>query len=246
MRIAICDDNASDRARLCGYIKDYLARHNYTAEVVAFPDGESLLKAFFVCPFDLMFIDIFMTGMSGLEMAGNIRRIDPYCKIMFVTTSKDYMAESHMVQTSGYVVKPFTREKMDASMTIFYNEFQKSSRMIVVPVGREGSVWIPVASIEYVEVFDKSSHFHMHDSVIETTLTLSDAENKLGGEPFLRCHRSYIINMNHVRDIGDTSYLMKNGDSVPMRVKSRKELRLAVTGFLAGRSLRDVRKGTMA
>ena len=240
MRIAICEDNANDRALLRGYIEDYLARHSYAAEVVTFSDGESLLKAFLLSRFDLLLLDIYLPGMSGLSLAGRIRETDPYCKLMFITTSKDFMAEGYMVQTSGYVVKPIEREKMDASMTIFYSEFQKSSRLIEAPVGREGTVKIPVASIEYAEVFRKSTVFHMHDKAVETSMQLSEAEDLLGGEPFLRCHRSYIVNMNHVKDIGSDSFLMKNGGRVPMPTRNRSELRLTVTGFLAGRSLNEL------
>jgi len=240
MKIAVCEDNAEDRALICDYIRDYMARHSYFAEIIPFADGESLLKAFPSGSFKLLFLDIFMPGISGIDTARKIREMDQHCKLMFITSSPDFMAESFTVQTSDYVVKPIRRETMDKTMTVFYDALEKSSRKIDVPVGRGGNVGIAVAKVEYVEAFGKLTVFSMHDSTVETQLTISEAEELLGDEPFLRCHRSYIINMNHVKDLNDDHFLMKNGGLVPLPIRNRRELRLAVTGFLAGRSLSEI------
>jgi len=242
MKIAVCEDNAEDRALICAYIEDYMARHSYFAEIIPFADGEALLEAFPSGSFKLLFLDIIMPGMSGIDTARKIREMDQHCKLMFITSSPDFMAESFTVQTSDYVIKPIKRENMDKTMTAFYEALEKSSRKVEVPVGRGGKVGIAIAKIEYIEAFGKLTVFSMHDSVVETQLTISEVEELLGDEPFLRCHRSYIINMNHVKDIGGDSFLMKNGGVVPMPVKSRKELKLVVTGFLAGRSLSEINK----
>ena len=207
MKIAVCEDNAEDRMLICGYIRDYMSRHSYDAEIASFADGEALLKAFPSECFTLLFLDIFLPGISGIDTARKIREMDQHCKLMFITTSPDYMAESFTVQTSDYVVKPIKRESMDRTMTVFYDAFEKSSRKIEVPVGRGGNVGLALAKIEYIEAFGKLTVFYMHDSVVETQLTISEVEELLGGEPFLRCHRSYIVNMNHVKDIGSDSFL---------------------------------------
>lgn len=243
MRIAVCEDNAKDRTLLCDYIRDYMIRHSYSVEIFTFSDGEALLEAFPSGVFDLLLLDIFLPGISGIDTARKIRETDQYCKLMFITVSADYMPESFSVQTSGYVVKPITPENMDGAMTILYDMLEKNSRVIEVPVGREGTVNLSLAQIEYAESFDKSIVFYMHDRRVETHLKLSDVESMLGGEPFLRCHRSYIINMNHIKDISGDCFLMKNGRAVPIPARNRKEMRLAVTGYLAGRPLRELRKG---
>jgi len=241
MKIAVCEDNAEDRALICNYIQDYMTRHSYCAEVIPFADGEALLKAFPSECFKLLFLDIYLPGMSGIDTARKIREMDQHCKLMFITSSPDFMAESFTVQTSDYVVKPIKRENMDRTMTVFYDALEKSSRKIEVPVGRGGNVGIAVSKIEYIEAFGKLTVFSMHDSVVEAQLAISEVEELLGNEPFLRCHRSYIINMNHVKDIYDDYFQMKNGGTVPLPTRNRRELRLRVTGFLAGRSLSEVR-----
>jgi len=242
VKIAVCEDNAEDRSLICDYIQDYMTRHSYDAEVIPFTDGESLLEAFPSECFELLFLDILLPGMSGIDTARTIREMDQHCKLMFITTSPDYMAESFTVQTSDYVIKPIKRENMDRTMTAFYETLEKNSRKIVVPVGRGGSVSLAVAKIEYIEAFGKLTVFSMHDSVVETQLAISEVEELLSNEPFLRCHRSYIINMNHVKDILEDCFLMKNGGTVPLPTRNRRQLRLRVTGFLAGRSLREIRR----
>ena len=240
MKIAVCEDNAEDRMLICGYIHDYMTRHSYEAEIIPFTNGEALLKAFPSESFQLLFLDIYLPGISGIETAKKIREMDQHCKLMFITTSPDFMAESFTVQTSDYVIKPIKRENMDRTMTVFYDALERSSRKIEVPIGRGGNVGIALSKIEYIEAFGKLTVFSMHESVVETQLTISEVEDMLGGEPFLRCHRSYIVNMNHVKDIYDDSFQMKNGASVPLPIRNRRELKLTVTGFLAGRSLSEI------
>jgi len=233
MRIAVCDDNQDDAKMLCQYITDYCNRYRYFGEIVKFGSGEALMASFSPGLFDLIFLDIFMAGMSGVDVAREIRKIDMDCLLIFITSSDLHTMDGFQVQASGYVVKPLQREQMDKAMYMCRKTFERNSRTIAVPV-KDREQRISLADLLYVEVFDKNVVFHMKKGTLTARIPLDEIEARLGGEPFLRCHRSYIANMNHVTDLRDESLMMRNGDAVPMRKKGRKDVKMAVADFIAG------------
>jgi len=233
MNIAVCEDKAYDRDVLCAYIRDYCDKNCYEGKIDAFDTGEALLDAFLPGRFDLVFLDIFLPGFSGVEVAGKIREIDRDCMLVFITISRDYTAEGFDLQASSYVVKPVDRAKMEKALHMCRGSFEKNSRTIEVPKSG-GNLAISIADLLYVEIYDKDAVLHMKKGTVTSRIPLDELETRLGGEPFLRCHRSYIINMNYVDDMRDNGFLMRNGAFVPMRTNGRKEVRMAMAGFIAG------------
>jgi len=232
MKIAVCEDAASDSAKLCAYINNYCEQHCYDGQVVAFDTGEALLDAFSPGAFDLIFLDIRLPGLSGTDVAQKIRETDRDCLLVFITVSKDYALDGFLVQARGYVVKPMNQNKMDDVMHALRRDFEQGSRLIEIPVSGE-NIKVSIADLLYAEVYDKYAVFHMQRGKLTTRLPLDELETRLGGTPFLRCHRSYIINMNYVDDMRAGDFLMRNGDIVPMRKNGRKEVRMAMAKFTA-------------
>ena len=240
MNIAICEDHVNDKIFLYNTIENYLSRMGYTGKICSFETGEALLSAFSRSAFDIIFLDIFLPGISGVDVARKIRAVDQTCLLLFTTVSLDHAMDGFEVQASGYVVKPIDQEKMDKAMYMCREVLARSSRAIEIPAGRDGNLALPVSNIQYIEVFGKSSLFHLHGGVFEARLSLDEIEQTLEGCPFLRCHRSYLVNMNHVREIGADGFVMENGDLVPMRKNGRREVKLAFSRFMAGRPVGGV------
>jgi DNA-binding LytR/AlgR family response regulator len=233
IRIAVCEDDSAERVALCSYIESYCERYLYHGEITTFESGEALLEVFAPGAFDLYFIDIYLPGLSGMDTARKIRESDRDCLFIFTTCSENHTMDGFMINASGYVAKPLKREQMDAAMHMCRQTFERSSRVIPVPVA--GQVQhIRVVDILYVEVFDKDTVFHMKNGKLTAHLPLDEIESRLGGVPFLRCHRSFIVNMNQVADLRDNDFLMHSGDAVPIRVNGRKKVRIAMANFLAG------------
>ena len=232
MNIAVLEDNPADRSALCAYIGTYCRERSFAARIESFATGEALLRAFTAGAFGLLFLDVFLPGMSGVDAARKIREADRDCMMVFITESPDFAMEGFMVQAAGYVVKPINQAKMSNAMHACRFVFEQNSRAIELPVSGE-DVLISVADLIYVEVFDKEAVFHMKRGNLKTRLPLETVEKRLGGVPFLRCNRSYIVNMNYVDDMLDDDFLMRNGDLVPIRKNNRKQIRMAVANFTA-------------
>jgi len=232
MKIALLEDKPIDLCVLLSYIQAYCRKHCFAADIESFGTGEALLDAFCPGAFDLLFLDIFLSGLSGLETARKIRETDRDCMLVFITESPDFAMDGFLVGAAGYVVKPVSQEKMSNAMHACRFVFERDSRAIELPVGGE-NIPISVADIFYAEVFDKEVIFHMKRGTFKSRLPFETVEKRLGGVPFLRCNRSYIINMNYVDDMREDDFLMRNGDFVPIRKNSRREIRMAMAAFTA-------------
>jgi len=234
LNIAICEDDAADAAAIRAILERYIEQNRYTGEISVFTSGEAFLRSFSPAAYDLIFLDIYMGGISGIETAKRIRGIDPACVIIFITSSLDHSLESYSVRGSAYVVKPIRDKEMQTALLACRETFIKNARYIKIRVDRS-ELKIPLTKIFYVESYDKYAVFHTESGDYRTRLTLDEAEQQLGGNPFYRCHQSYIININYMNKLSGNDIFMKNGDRVPMRKNRRDGIRADLADLLSSR-----------
>lgn len=240
MQVAVCEDNPVELAAICSYIQTYCEKNSFLIDIQAFDSGEALLESFRHQKFDVVFTDVVMQGMSGIEMARKIRETDPACVLVFITSSADYAFDAYSVRGRIYVKKPVNESSMNMALNECRLEFVKNSRFITVTIGRQMEVHLPLTGICYVEVYNKNILFHMDsDTVTTQRMTLEEVERILGGSPFLRCHRCYIVNMNHVDKLKNGVFTMKHGDNVPVRKNGYADVQLAFGDFLTEKFRND-------
>lgn len=234
MNIAVCEDRASDCNLICDYIRRYCEENCFLCQLHPFASGEELLADFSPGRFDVIFLDIYMGGISGMDAARAIRENDPDCALVFITVSEEHLRQSFSVQVTSYVVKPIRPEEMAAAFTACRRVFLENARYIEVKSDYK-DVKIPLLHIHYVEVRDKAAYFHTSRGPIKTYLTIEEVERMLPPVPFLRCHRAFIINMNHISDVETGDFLMRDGQRVPIRKNGGRALRAAVAQYSASR-----------
>ena len=111
MNIAIVDDLKTDSDRLVGFIDTYMKQHNLQYGTLdRFSSGEDFLGAFTPGKYDLIFLDIYMDGITGMETAKRIRQTDHDCRIIFITISPEFAVESYNVNASFYLLKPIGKD----------------------------------------------------------------------------------------------------------------------------------------
>lgn len=235
MRIAICEDGAEDRAQICDHIQAFCDRNAYTCAMEVFSCGEELLEAAADRPFDIAFIDIYMPGINGIEAARALREHCPACLVILVTVSTQHALEGYGVAAISYVVKPLSAEKMEQALAMVRREFEENSRVLEVMAPGGQRLALPLPAIRSVEVYDKTTLFHMQQDSVEARISLDEVERRLGGLPFLRCHRSFLVNLNHVAGVEEQDFLLRDGVRVPIRKKDRRELKLTAARFWAAR-----------
>lgn len=222
LRIAICEDKDAETQNLTEMIET----SGYPVSVISYPAGEALLRDFEPDMFNLIFLDIYMHGMNGIETARAIRRIDSKCGLVFITNSPDFALEGFEVDAMQYLLKPAEPEKIHQLIVKCAELIKHLGEEPTCSVRVDGTVEdLPLADIMYVDIYNKSCIIHLPDSTVQAAETINEMEQRLPSPPFYRCHRSYIVNLDYVREI-DRDFFMKNGDVVYIRrgdVKAMKE-----------------------
>ena len=214
--IAICDDLESERVSLARMVQTYARGHGLSVRLHLFSSGEGLLAALRSTePIQLLFLDIYMQGLSGLETARRIRAAGNQLSIIFATTSQDHGLESFEVQASDYLVKPFREEDVSACLDWYFSHIPEPLRLLsVYSEGEQQQV--PLASISYIDVYGHQSRIHTPRGVITARRGLDDLEAAIDSRDFLRCHRSFLVNLNHVTGIEDGGFRLEDRTLVPI------------------------------
>ena len=235
MNIAICDDVCADAEEIRGYLLAYFEKNGFAGDIYMYDSGEALLDDFALSQFDVVFLDIYLPGISGVDAAQRIRESDPNCLIVFITTSDCHMRDGFALRAASYVEKPLTEEKIEVAFTQCYNLFTKNARFIEFKLTQR-DFKIPFNRLAYVEAKGHSAFFHTDiGDVYEAHISLDEVGQQLDGLPILRCHRSFAVNMNYVTDIRGNDIVMRSGRTIPIRKNGRKDVVNTLNEFLTER-----------
>lgn len=233
MRIAIVDDIAQERALLRARLEEALTKHGVRVELVEFENGEAFLQAASQQPFAVVFLDIFMGGTNGVEIAKQLREFDKDCMIVFSTTSTDYALEGFRVRATQYLVKPYTQNDIDDLLGEILPRLPKSDDSISLRVNG-GDVQLCLNDMVYAEHF--SHLIHVVTSFGRTLVTRQSLAAFM--EPlkedgrFFQCSRGVVVNMEHALDFDGTMFVLDNGDSIQVSREQRKAAQQAFMDFL--------------
>ena len=223
MKVALCDDDAAERTLLREAVTRWGEQRNFPVAFAEYDGAEALVEDVKCgrATFDLLFLDILLEGMSGIEAARELRLVDKRLPIVFMTVTADYALDGYEVRASGYLVKPLDEVRLFALL----------DDLCAAPAPprlafRVGSVWryFDYRDIAYVESRNHAVILHTVDGELHKGYGKLDVvEASLDDKRFLRCHRSYLVNMDQVADVQE-DFILRNGLRVPIRVKGRKKL----------------------
>lgn len=221
MRIAICDDNISDLSNIISIINDYKEQRKdrYTIEYTAFVNAVDFIAALESGQlYDIALLDIIMPMLSGMAAAKEIRQFNQELKIIFLTSSPEFAVESYSVEAYYYALKPIWRDKLFILLDKIFSELEISSTTSILIKSKTGLRRIHMKRLEYAEVITRSIFYHLTDgSVIEALGSMTDLEKDLSSYScFIKPHRSYIINMDHINTVGQKEIKMQSLAVVPL------------------------------
>ena len=229
MRLAICDDNDLERDLLHNLLQKYFSETSVRCEFTLYDRGSNLYYDVAEgIEYDIIFLDLFMGDSFGINIAQKLRDISYRGKIIFCTVSADYALESYQVYASGYILKPYSLDDIRQTLDRFMPEYQCNSYQIKQ---KSKIVYIPLNEIMYVESNNTKCTLHMTDNrEYNVYKKLKEIEIELNDPRFLRCHQSYLVNMNYVREADDV-FLLQNGEKILIRNKSKKEIQQKVMDY---------------
>lgn len=214
-KIVICDDSKLDRQLLKVVIQTYFENNEEEFKIFEYELGDNLLDDIEV---ELLFLDIIMNGM---KIARKLRDIQFKAPIIFLTAHADYAVESYEVYVAGYLLKPYDTNKL----TLLLDEvLQKSVQKRIAVKVKKQHRYLEINDIMYAESDKHVLNIHLKDSrVIQTTEKLSELKKTINSKRFIRCHQSYLVNMDYIKD-AKTDFIFSNDIRIPIRVRGQKEI----------------------
>ncbi|MCI9387105.1 MAG: LytTR family DNA-binding domain-containing protein [Lachnospiraceae bacterium] len=213
-RVAVCDDNNADADYTAKLIEKWADSHNAAVDIELFPSAEAFLFRYAEDrTFDMLFLDIEMREMSGMELAAKIRESNQYVQIVFITGYMEYISEGYDVEALHYLLKPVTGDKLGAVLNRAVQRVRGRENTLCLQT-TDGSVRIQAGEIRYIEV--RRNYVTIHGAEMYTAKkTLAELEKSLD-KRFFRTGRSFIVNLSYVRKITRTQVILKDGTQVPL------------------------------
>lgn len=223
IKILLCDDNANELKSLSSLLETYCHERKSNSEIklYTFSSGALLLDAVSSgkIRFDIVLLDILMPGENGMQIAKKLRKIDPKCEIIFLTTSSEYAVESYEVKAYNYLLKPVQKEKLFSVMDSCIDdiEAQKNSGF-VLRIAPGTYTKILYSELVYGEAMRKTVILYLADgTTVSSVMTFTELENILHLNPdFVKPHRSYIVNMRYIKSIRKKDLILHNDNIVPV------------------------------
>ena len=216
--IALCDDEEMELDQIEDFLADYQDRNpalKYAVE--RFVSAEALLMRIREEGYtpDLLLLDIFMSGKSGMEAAEEMRRLGLDMPIVFFTTSTEYALRAYEVDAVQYLVKPLNAERFFHAMDVAVGQMSKRRESWIVIKVAGGIRQILPNDIIYCESQKNYQELYLAKEEYKVRMTAGKLWELLEGySQFGRCGRSYILNMNHIVSVEREEIVMDNGSMI--------------------------------
>ncbi len=234
MRIAICDDEEVQQKLLGKYLSEWAEENKVSLELKLFSSGEE----FAFCweddrNYDLLILDIEMGKMNGMELAASIRRQDEEIPVLFVTGYDNYMSQGYEVSALHYLMKPVHKEKLFAVLDKLGRKEKQEPKLLFLT--ESGAVSLPVSKVWYVEarahrciLYTEDEEYILRSSMGEIVQYLEEYQG------FVRCHRSYMVNVRHISAIIKPEVILDDKRRLPVSRSAEKEVNRTFIEFYKG------------
>lgn len=240
MRIALCDDQPEHLQQIHQMVLCWDNKPN-DLTVQRFDNGDALLQAHSKAPFDVIFLDVIMPLLDGMETAKELRQFDKNVKLIFLTTSSDFAVEAFSVKATNYLLKPLESQRLYRCLDELAADLQTSARRICIR-SSHALYRISVADIEYIESQNKRILFVLSNGqTILSTEPLYLYEEKLTLEDgFFKCSRSFIVNIHKIDTFTAKEIRTQSGARISISRSCHREFEDAYFSVLFGKAGDDL------
>ena len=219
MRIAACDDDVRFLQELSGLLNRYGEENDCNIEYKIYTNPLELVTQIEKgMHYDAILLDVFMPGINGIQCAKDIRTFDNCVKIIFLTSSAEYAVESYSVKAYQYLLKPIQKESLFHILKMLEKESETVEKNIFVLRAKTGITKVALSKLEYCEVINRKIILHLtNGEECECSLRMNELEEKLKDyRMFLKPHRSFLVNMDHIENLSTHSIIMECGVKIPI------------------------------
>ena len=205
MKIAICDDEQIFRDTL--YKK--LVKYNKTFEIKEFRTGRELIDS--RIKFDIIFLDIEMPELNGMDTAKKLRKLSVGSIIIFLTSHIECIQDAFKVKAFRFLSKPVQEDALNEALEEAEKEIVGQEKIVINQKGKIFELSVP--DVMYFEAFGDGTYVYDNkDNVYECTVALKEWDKRLEGMPFFKIHKSYIVSMMYVSSINNNVLRLEGVD----------------------------------
>lgn len=223
LTIAIVDDEKIQIETMKTLIEDAAEKLNLSVELIDFSSGEAFLfELEDHVAIDIVFLDIEMKKLDGLDVAKKIRETNSELTIVFATAFAEYAVQGYDVQALDYLLKPIDTEKISRVLIRHLEKMPTIKKSIMLET--QGEIFkLFLEDILYIEVNRRECTFHSKDKVLTVNQTLKEVSEKLNNE-FIQTHRSYLVNVKHINRLHKADIELSSGATIPISRRLAKDV----------------------
>jgi DNA-binding LytR/AlgR family response regulator len=233
IQIAIVEDDAAARVRLRECLDYVSAETQIPFDIVEFPSGFSFIGQY-QPGFDIVFMDIDMPGMNGMDTARALRKVDTNVVLIFVTNMAQYAISGYEVDALDFILKPVNKYSFAIKVK---RAISRTTRLTdqYIQIKTDGGLHrVRITAIQYLETDGHYVIYHTTNGNFAEYGTLKDAESKIGRPQFVRCNRSFLVNLRYVDSICKNSVFV-GGAELDISRPQKKAFLSALSDYLGGR-----------
>lgn len=230
LKIAVCDDDQQMLVKMQEYLKDF----EKLFRIDLYTNGEALLAA--GENYDFIFLDIDMKGISGIDTARFLRQKDRKVKIIYVTAYDDFKDYAFAVHAFAYLLKPVSKDKIHSILreALAYTESPETIPSVCFQT-LDGLLDISIRDIYYFEYQNRRLRMVTAAGDVWIQDSIHNMARRMESWDFLMPHKSFIVNLYHIRNLKGYDILMTDGSLIPLSQKKSADFRKRLAGFLASR-----------
>jgi len=232
-KIMICDDEPA----MCQQLRELLNRFSEECHfeflIQEYHSGKELLEHL-TFDTDIVFLDIKMEPLSGMDTARIIRSKNQDICLIFITTMTQYAMEGYQVHAFGFLKKPVRYSQFRLQMLDTMRMLQKNKKETFSFKNGSETYNLNLNSIQYFEIYGHDVRIFLTDQTLNYYGTLSELEDALRGKGFYRCHKSYLVNLGHISKITSSEISLKLGTRIPLSKYRRKDLLEQFASYMGG------------
>ncbi len=210
LKVVVCDDEENILKDIAGIVENKLSERQVECSVQAINDARILLEELKENPIDVLFLDIDMPYYSGMDIASYISENNLSTILIFVTSHDELVFKTFAYKPFGFIRKTHLNEEIDELIARLSKEFEDRKQELVITKAGE-IVRVPLCDISYIESEGNYLNIRNSEEIIRHRDTMSNMENELKGKDFIRCHKGYLVNVNHIEKMKMSELVVKCG-----------------------------------
>ena len=233
IRIALVEDEAGVRAQLQGYVQRHTRQYGTEFAVTEFADGMELLDDYRPV-YDVLFLDVEMKHLDGMETARRVRELDKDVIIVFITNMAQYAIGGYAVGALDYVLKPVNYYQFCTKLSRAVQRVERRrGGQVVLQLAGGGMQVLSTNDIYYLETRDRLLWYHTAKGEFSVRASLASAEKQLAQYHFSRCNQCYLVNLQYVKAV-ENDFVHVNTDRLEISRRQRAAFLTAVASYIGG------------